>query len=217
MPTNRKSDSARANGVKSKGPKTPEGKATSSKNAVTHGLTANFTVLDHESQDDFQILLDAYVNRFQPADDVELELIHTMAITRWRIRRVAELETELLENKMVLCQRDIEGDFDTIGDAGRAAYAFEKLADDGKAVALLIRYETSLARLYERTSKQLEQLQDRPLRNEPTQPLTPDPKPTSRPRREVPEPQPEAEILNHDLSQPEEPPPATSPQWEKAA
>ena len=217
MPTNKKSDSARANGSKSKGPKTDEGKARSSKNAVTHGLTANFTVLDHESQDDFQILLDAHVDRFQPADDVELELVHAMAITRWRIRRVAELETELLENKVALCQRDIEGEFDTIGDAGRAAYAFEKLADDGKAMALLIRYETSLARLYERTSKQLEELQNRPLRNEPTEPITPDPKPTSPPRSEAPEPEPETEILNRELPEPEEPPPAESPQWEKAA
>lgn len=217
MPTNKKSDSARANGSKSKGPKTDEGKARSSKNAVTHGLTANFTVLDHESQDDFQILLDAHVDRFQPADDVELELVHAMAITRWRIRRVAELETELLENKVALCQRDIEGEFDTIGDAGRAAYAFEKLADDGKAMALLIRYETSLARLYERTSKRLEELQNRPLRNEPTEPITPDPKPTSPPRSEAPESQPEEDILNRELHEPQEPPPATSPQWEKAA
>jgi hypothetical protein len=217
MPTHKKSDSARANGSKSKGPKTAEGKAKSSKNAVTHGLTADFTVLDHESQDDFQILLDAHVDRFQPADDVELELVHALAITRWRIRRIAGLETELLENQVALCQQEISGKFDTIGDAGRAAYAFEKLADDGKAMALLIRYETSLARLYERTAKQLEQLQNRPLRNEPTEPLTPDPKPTSPPRCDSPEPQPEAEILNRELHEPAEPPPADSPQWEKAA
>jgi hypothetical protein len=217
MPTNKKSDSARTNGSRSKGPKTAEGKATSSKNAVTHGLTADFTVLDHESQDDFQILLDAHVDRFQPADDVELELVHAMAITRWRIRRIAGLETDLLENKVALCKQEIEGNFDAIGDAGRAAFAFEKLADDGKAMALLIRYETSLTRLYERTSKQLEQLQNRPLRNEPTEPLTPDPKPTSPPRSDALEPQPEAEIMNRELYEPEEAPPAGSLQWEKAA
>src|SRR6202046_4752892 len=181
MPTNKKSDSARANGSKSKGPKTAEGKAKSSKNAVTHGLTANFTVLEHESQDDFQILLAPHVVRFEPADDVELELVHAMAITRWRIRRVAELETDLLGNKVAICQPEIDGKFETIGDAARVAYAFEKRADGSKAMALLIRYEASLTRLYERTSKQLEQLQNRPLRNEPTEPLTPDPKPISRP------------------------------------
>jgi len=212
MPTNKKSDTARANGSKSNGPKTAEGKAQSSKNAITHGLTANFTVLDHESQDDFQILLDAHVHRFQPADDVELELVHALAITRWRIRRVAELETDLLENKVVLCQDEIDEEFTKIGGAGRVAYAFGKLADDGKAMALLIRYEASLTRLYDRTSKQLEQLQNRPLRNEPTEPLTPDPKPISRPPGQPLTPaDPAPDSLDSDPREPE------VPQWEKAA
>jgi hypothetical protein len=212
MSTNQKSDSARANGSKSKGPKTAEGKAKSSKNAITHGLTANFTVLTHESQDDFQILLDAHVHRFQPADDVELELVNTMAITRWRIRRVAELETELLDNKVALCQADIDQEFASIGDAAKAAYAFEKLADEGKAMALLIRYETSLTRLYERTLKQLTELQNRPLRNEPTQPLTPDPEPTSPPpNRPLKPADPAPGVLDSDPLERE------APQWEKAA
>jgi hypothetical protein len=215
MSTNCKSESARANGAKSKGPKTPEGKAASSQNAITHGLTANFTVLSNESEDDFQRLLDSYVDRYEPSDPVEMELVQTMAITRWRLRRLGNLESSLLNNEVVKSAAEVDMEWATIPDDERLALAFRKLAEESKALALLMRYEASLNRAYERAVKQLELLQNSLRRNEPNQPLTPGPKPTSLPRRISPDP--EADILNRDFAEPEEPPPAESPEWEKAA
>ena len=49
-----KSESARINGAKSRGPKTARGRAFSSQNAVTHGLTARTLVLTNEKLDEFQ-------------------------------------------------------------------------------------------------------------------------------------------------------------------
>src|ERR1700731_4407441 len=45
MPSDLKSETARANGAKSHGPKTAEGKETSSRNAIKHGLTAHHTLI----------------------------------------------------------------------------------------------------------------------------------------------------------------------------
>src|SRR5258707_1183927 len=67
MPSQLQSDTARANGAKSNGPATPEGRAISSRNSLRHGLTAKAVVLPGESQEEFQALLDAYIDQFQPA------------------------------------------------------------------------------------------------------------------------------------------------------
>jgi hypothetical protein len=192
MASKRKSESARINGAKSKGPKTAEGKAASSQNALSHGLTANFTVAGEELQDDFELLLDSYADRYQPADAIEMELVQTLAITRWRLRRIGNLETNLIDNELALSGTDIDKEFSTISADGRLAYVFGKLAEQGKALSLLIRYEGALNRVYDRTLKQLAELQNGPRRNEPTEPLTPD-SPTPPPQPTVDPDEPPAE------------------------
>ncbi len=183
MPSKTKSESARINGAKSKGPVTPQGKARSCRNALRHGLTAGFTLLVSESQPDFQLFLDAYIHRYQPADPVEMDLVQSMAIARWRLRRMANLEASLLENEVLLTTEEIDQQFENIDDGNRLAYAFEKLAREGRSLALLSRYETALNRQFERALKQLNEVQNRPLPNEPTEPLTPDfPAPSPQPQ-----------------------------------
>jgi hypothetical protein len=175
----RKSETARLNGSKSHGPKTPEGKAKSALNALRHGLTANFHTLPQESDQEFQAFLDAYIDRYQPADIVELDLVQTMATTRWRLRRIAVMETDLFDNELAVSQDQIADEFEEIDDGGRLAWVFKKLAGESKALALLMRYEASLNRLYERTAKQLAELQSNVPRNEPTGPITSDSPSTS--------------------------------------
>src|SRR5579864_5435117 len=65
MASQSKSDAARANGSKSRGPITPEGKARSSKNALKHGLTSQFEALSGESQEDFDALLESHMTQYQ--------------------------------------------------------------------------------------------------------------------------------------------------------
>ena len=167
-----KSETARLNGAKSHGPKTPEGKAKSSQNALRHGLTANFPTLPTESEEDFQTLLNAYLDRYHPSDAIETELVQTLAITRWRLRRIGAIESCMLENEMEQSRVRLSWQFERIEDENRVAFAFRDLANGGRALDLLIRYEASLTRAYDRTAKQLHQLQNRNLRNEPTEPLT---------------------------------------------
>ena len=165
MASQSKSDSARQNGKKSRGPVTPQGKQNSSRNALKHGMTAASFVLPGESEQDFADLLQAHRDTYQPANAVEMNLVETMALARWRLRRMAALESNLFENELVLCQKKIDEEFAAIPDLGRLAFVFQRQTI---SLALLIRYESSLMRLHDRTYKHLKELQK--LRNEPTKP-----------------------------------------------
>jgi hypothetical protein len=160
-----KSDAARSNGSKSKGPVTPEGTARSSKNALKHGLTAQLDTLPRESQEVFDALLDSHMTRYQPVGAIEEDLVQTLAITRWRLRRIPALEFGIFDNETVRLEERIDREFSEITDLGRLAYAFHELADNSKSLALLIRYEASLIRTHDRVFKHLTAIQK--LRNEP--------------------------------------------------
>ena len=88
MSSELKSETARINGAKSRGPTTEAGKATSSQNAIKHGMTARNTyILECESLNDFKEFFAAHVAIHEPATPPEKELVEQMAIARWRIRR----------------------------------------------------------------------------------------------------------------------------------
>ena len=166
-----KSDTARANGAKSHGPITPAGNAKSAANSLRHGLSAKATVLPGESHDDYERMLACYVQRFQPADQIEMDLVETMAVARWRLRRIATIETHMLSNAMSAGAHAPQ-DHDQ-----RLARVFK---DCAAQIDLLNRYEGSLNRTFDRALKQLQVLQKtRPsqeppkLQNEPS-PMPPD-------------------------------------------
>ena len=192
MPTkpksSKKSATARTNGAKSHGPATAEGRARSSQNALRHGLAVRdaalptvSVVLDDESPADFQRLRDSYLDEFAPTSPLEVELIETMVSARWRLRRLANIETTLLANEMETTVDDIHNFFadvdrePTVED--HLAYAFRQLAG-GASLHLLNRYEGTIGRSYARAFKQLQQLRDlrnRPQPNEPKRSLPVEP------------------------------------------
>src|SRR5258708_40102272 len=77
-----KGDASRANGAKSRGPVTPEGRAKSARNSIRHGLRAKSIVLPTESKEEYQSLLDSYHDQFDPQTAVEMELVEAMAVAR---------------------------------------------------------------------------------------------------------------------------------------
>jgi len=163
MSTKLKSETARINGAKSRGPITPEGKARSAANSRRHGLTAS-VLLDGESDEDFQLLLADFINHFHPQTAVETDLIEVMAIARWRLRRLLAVETSLFDLELVRRRKQINSDFKGIDDDGRLAFVFQELSDTGNSLTLLLRYEGSLNRSYDKALKHLLELQSsRPL------------------------------------------------------
>ena len=95
-----KSEQARINGANSRGPKTAGGKARSSQNAITHGIFAKNVVLAGESKQDFDLFVQRYVARFQPADEPELNLVEQMVHCTWRKHRLLLIGKALFETML---------------------------------------------------------------------------------------------------------------------
>jgi hypothetical protein len=78
------------------GPRTPEGKARSSMNALTHGLTSRNPVLPSEDPAAYQQHCKQFHDEYQPATATEVQLVRDLADTSWRLNRIPFLEADLL-------------------------------------------------------------------------------------------------------------------------
>lgn len=93
----RRSESNRRNGQLSTGPRTPEGRATSAKNAVKHGLTSREVVLASESIEVYDQLLEDLTKTFNPEDPFEKILVMRIAQCTWRLQRITRIESQLFD------------------------------------------------------------------------------------------------------------------------
>ena len=155
MSSFRKLQSARLNGAKSSGPKTPEGKAIASMNALRHGLAAKTVVLCNESHDRFNGVHDAYIDEFDPRTTAELDAVEEMAISKWRHRRYWGIEAATLDLQMDKQAKQLEKEFTKLDEMTRLAIAFKALADDSSSLRLLDRYLAGIRRDYDRAFHRL--------------------------------------------------------------
>lgn len=107
MATRKQIRANRRNARKSTGPKSEAGKAASSANALSHGLTAARTVvLPEEEPEDFERLRQGVVADLAPAGALQEALAQRIAALLWRLDRVARLEAELFAHGHLAKQRD---------------------------------------------------------------------------------------------------------------
>lgn len=145
-----RSAAARRNGAKSNGPKTPEGKARSSRNALKFGLTSEIAVLPNETKREFKQLHAAFIGRFAPRDVAELALVEQMISLAWRQRRYWKIEDLVLYLQTQEEREWRERGWEDLSENGHYALAFESLGSKG-TLHDLVRYENSLRRQFERT------------------------------------------------------------------
>jgi len=118
------------------GPRSEAGKERAAMNAVKHGLRAQTIVLPHENADDWEALRRATQQQYRPCGLVEKELVERIAVSLWRLRRVALYEVEAWEAE-----------------------------DRDKALARVIRYEAHLSRQLNQALKLLlDEQENRPTR-----------------------------------------------------
>jgi hypothetical protein len=88
-------DRNRLNAQSSTGPRTPEGKAASSMNAVKTGLTGRTVLLPSDDVAAFEAHIKKYFDEYQPVGLRENELVQSLADTRWRLDRIFALEAAI--------------------------------------------------------------------------------------------------------------------------
>jgi hypothetical protein len=95
---NARAAASRRNGAKSRGPKTAEGKARSSRNALKHGLRAQkHVVLPQEDAAEFAALEKALIAELAPVGVLQIVLAQRIVVAAWRLARADRLEAEVFE------------------------------------------------------------------------------------------------------------------------
>jgi hypothetical protein len=87
----------RHNAQKSTGPRTSEGKAAVSHNAVKHGLSAHQAVISSESQADFDLYRDQLLAELAPASPMESMLAERIVSLSWRLKRVCRIQNQTID------------------------------------------------------------------------------------------------------------------------
>jgi hypothetical protein len=82
----------RSNAQKSTGPRTPQGKATASQNAVKHGLLAEQVVIHGEDPAEFDLYREGMLAELAPERAVEAMLAERAVSLAWRLRRAERLQ-----------------------------------------------------------------------------------------------------------------------------
>ena len=184
---------ARANGAKSKGPITPEGKSKSALNALRHGMLAGSLVLTSESRAKFEDPLHGYLDDYQPEGRTENDLVEAIVAAKWLQQRCWSITNSLMNVTMDRMAEAIAAEFSDIDTGTRTSLAFLQQADQSAALALLNRYAARHDREWHRAIDKLRAIQKerselapshQPLAtevlpNEPEPDLTPAPATTS--------------------------------------
>ena len=211
---------SRANGAKSKGPVTEEGKANAARNSYRHGLLADLTVMETERAEAFIKLSSYLYENFEPVDEHERNTVDTMIIAMWRRTRALGMETAGLS---VIIKKELTRPVAHPGPAvpglvveiDTHTLAFNALINNPNerhVLDLLHRYEVRHTRAYDRALKSLlayrkeNQTNPSPIPDE-----TPEAAPENAPDPATtpdPEPKPVPNEPKPDQPQPDQPEPA---------
>ncbi len=97
------------------GPRTPEGKASSSMNALKHGFSSRKFIVMPGQEDDFQKLQSDLTAEVRPEGALETALFHQLLRDAWTLHRIELRQVEMAESgRDPLFDPDCEKEFDRI-------------------------------------------------------------------------------------------------------
>ncbi len=213
----------RANAAKSTGPRTPEGKARSSQNAVKHGFrAASFAVIRLEDIDEVANLKADAVAFYNPENAQELIAVERIAMAQQMIFRAGRLEAGLfttamnesldrynypvqpMDEAMVGCH-----DLDICKSQNRnycLGVGFRRMAQESNIWSVMLRFRAQADREYRRALEDFERLKAlrAEIPNEPANLIQPE-----QPAELIPANELNFRIPKRALADP--PPPASTP------
>ena len=151
----------RHNAEHSTGPRTPEGKAAVSGNAIKHGLCAQRTLIPGEDVREFAALREGLMTDVRPTGDLEYVLVERIATAAWRLKRATRYEVSLIEDAIACAQESLPDTCavspDLAGRVGPEAIGARAiaLALGGAAFRTLTRYESGIERGMFRAIRQI--------------------------------------------------------------
>jgi hypothetical protein len=139
---------SRRNGAKSRGPKTPAGKARSAQNALKHGLRAQkHIVLPGERATEFAALEAALLEELAPQGALQTVLARRVVAAAWRLERAERLEADLFV-------------WNLLGGGGRnLGLALIRECNNARAFDTLLRYRGGTLAEFWRALRTLKALQ----------------------------------------------------------
>ena len=172
---------SRANGAKSRGPVTPEGKQRSSRNAVKHALLASALTLSGEEAEFFESYHARYAGRLEPRDQFESDCVEQIAYANYRLRLAWQMHDRTLAIQMANDRPAPAGVPDPFPKADRLAMAFANSLKGGTALPTLHRYMRQLTNDVKDAFRMYETLRSRPIPLEPSDEFPNEPEPEPEP------------------------------------
>ncbi len=106
MSTTAQAMANRNNSQKSTGPRTDEGKAVVSQNAVKHGLFAAEAVITGENPAEYEAFHDQFLAEYAPVGMVESVLAERIVSLAWRLRRAERMQNQAMDVMIAKIETD---------------------------------------------------------------------------------------------------------------
>jgi hypothetical protein len=157
MATTKQINANRLNSQKSTGPRSVEGKARSSQNALKSGIDAESLIILGEDRAALETLTQEYVDRFHPTTPEQRHYVDILIRDDWQLRRLAKVDTQIWERELISPLK-----YDQNAPLG-VAYAC-----GSSTFSRLQRRIDSLERSYQRALRELQTEVGRPFRLQPS-------------------------------------------------
>ena len=110
--------------------------------------------------EDLGLLVATFLDEHQPQSQTELDLVHTLAVASWRLRRLRAMETGLIELRLVDYEEDFDKGYTSLRPHERLAFVFARNTEQFNTLS---RYEGRIERSFYRALHEGRSRDGRPL------------------------------------------------------